>query len=248
MPLLNRSKAFASTSVTGQRRRELLAFQKQVGIRFRNLDLLNLAFAHRSYANEAGASGGNNEKLEFLGDSVLGMVISEYLFSELPEKSEGDLAKIKSFVVSESILAEVAMKVGLDNYVLIGRGEECSGGRTKKAILADALEAIIGAYYVDSGLRQSSKFVLKLFVPSIDRVLENKHDKDYKTLLQEYVQKRFKTYPRYRVVHRHGPDHNRTFLTEVRIRNQSYGRGQGKNKKEAEQRAAAHAYQALQGR
>ena len=232
--------------MSGERRRELLVFQKQIGIRFRSVELLNLAFVHRSYANEAGRTVGNNEKLEFLGDSVLGMVVCEHLFTELVDRTEGDLAKTKSFVVSETMLAEIAREIGLDNYILIGRGEEFSGGRMKKAILADALEAIIGAYYVDSGVRHAARLVLRLVVPKINRVLENRHRKDYKTLLQEYVQKRYKTYPRYRVVQKDGPDHNKTFVMEVKIGNRSYGRGTGKNKKEAEQCAAEGAYRALQ--
>lgn len=223
----------------------MLLFEKHIGIRFRKLELLNLAFCHRSYANESGADISNNEKLEFLGDSVLGLVVSEYLYRTLTDKAEGDLARIKSFVVSEDSLAEIAKSIKVDNFILIGKGEEYSGGRSKKAILADCMEAVIGAFYLDSGFKASMSFVLKYLVPEINKVLENRHKKDYKTLLQEYVQKRYKSYPRYSLVKKTGPDHDRTFWIEVTIQGKSYGPGKGKNKKEAEQHAAGIAYNDL---
>ncbi len=231
--------------ITSERKKELQLFEKHAGIRFRRLDLLNLAFSHRSFANENPANVGNNERLEFLGDSVLGLVVAEYLFTELPDRPEGDLAKIKSFVVSEESLAEIARKLKVDNFILIGKGEEYSGGRTKKALLADCLEGIIGAYFLDSGFKDARKFVQRYLAPEINKVLEDRHRKDYKTLLQELVQKRFKTYPRYELVKRTGPDHNKTFWMEVRINDRTYGPGSGKNKKEAEQNAARTAYLAI---
>jgi len=206
---------------------------------------LNLAFSHRSFANEINADVDNNEKLEFFGDSVLGLVVSEHLLFALQGRTEGDMAKIKSFVVSEDVLASIAKRLRVDNFILIGKGEEYSGGRSKKAILADALEAIIGAFYIDSGFKIVREFVRDQLIPEINKVLEDKHKKDYKTLLQEYVQKKFRSYPKYRVVQRKGPDHNRTFYIEVVVHNSTYGPGVGKNKKEAEQSAASIAYQAL---
>jgi len=206
---------------------------------------LNLAFSHRSFANEQDDGVDNNEKLEFFGDSVLGLVVSEYLVTSLPDKTEGDMAKIKSHVVSEEILAEIGRILRLDNFILIGKGEEYSGGRSKKALIADTMEAIIGAYYLDSGFKAVRTFIRNLLVPQINMVLEDRHKKDYKTLLQEYVQKWFKSYPRYRIVHRKGPDHNRTFWIEVSVGKRTYGPGTGKNKKEAEQQAAGIAYRAL---
>ena len=134
----------------------------------------------------------------------------------------------------------------MDNYILIGKGEEYSGGRSKKAILADCLEAIIGAYYLDSGFQASGRFVHQMLIPEINKVLENRHAKDYKTLLQEHVQKRMKTYPKYRVVQKTGPDHDKTFWIEVHIGERSFGAGKGKNKKEAEQEAARIAYEGMQ--
>ncbi len=237
-----RSRAIA---LTPDRRKELQLFQRHTGIRFRELEFLNQAFTHRSFANELGESAENNERLEFLGDSVLGLVVSEYLYESLPDQPEGELARIKSFVVSEASLSEIARGLRVDNFILIGRGEEYSGGRSKKAILADCLEAIIGAYYLDSGFAAAERFVHGMLIPEINKVLENRHAKDYKTLLQEHVQKRLKTYPKYRVVQKTGPDHDRTFWIEVHIGDRSFGAGKGKNKKEAEQEAARLAYEAL---
>lgn len=230
-----------------ERKKELQLFQKQAGIHFRDPALLNLAFSHRSFANESDAGIDNNEKLEFLGDSVLGLAVAEYLFRRFPDKAEGDLAKIKSFVVSEDSLVGIARNLKVDNFILIGKGEEYSGGRSKKALLADATEAIIGAYFLDSGFKSARKFILEYLVPEIDKVVENRHRKDYKTLLQEYVQKRFKNYPRYSLQKKTGPDHNKTFWIEVRINNRTYGPGKGKNKKEAEQSAAEIAFKQIGG-
>ena len=238
----NQKQNVIAPPVDQDRKKELLLFEKQIGIRFRKLELLNLAFSHRSYANESDGNIDNNEKLEFLGDSVLGLVVSDYLYRSLTDKNEGDLARIKSFVVSEESLAEIARGTKVDNFILIGKGEEYSGGRSKKAILADCMEAIIGAYYLDSGFKASRSFILKYLIPEINKVLENRHKKDYKTLLQEYVQKRFKSYPRYLLVKKTGPDHDRTFWIDVEIEGNKYGPGKGKNKKEAEQNAAGVAY------
>ena len=225
-----------------------MLFQKQAKIRFKSLELLNLAFSHRSYSNEQGGAVDNNEKLEFFGDSVIGLVVSEYLLSVLQDSTEGAMAKVKSFVVSEDSLAEIARALRLENFILIGRGEEYSGGRSKKTLLGDAMEAIIGAYYLDSGFKAVREFVQRLFAPEIHKVLEDRHRKDYKTLLQELAQKRYKSYPRYRVAQRKGPDHNRTFYIEVTVDKTTFGPGMGKNKKEAEQQAANIAYDALVSR
>ncbi len=229
-------------AVSNERRKELQLFEKTAGIRFRKIDFLNLAFCHRSFANETSQETDNNEKLEFLGDSVLGVIVSEYLFKNFPDKSEGHLARIKSFVVSENSLDQIARNLKVDNFILIGKGEEYSGGRSKKAILADCMEAIIGAYYLDSGFKAVRQFILNNIIPEINKVLEDRHKKDYKTLLQEYVQKRFKCYPKYVMVKKTGPDHDKTFWIEVKINDKTYGPGKGKNKKEAEQKAAGLAY------
>jgi len=243
--LLKKRIELNTPPISPERRKELKLFEKHAGIRFREPDFLNLAFCHRSYANENAGEFDNNEKLEFLGDSVLGLVVSDYLFQSLPGKVEGDLARIKSFVVSENSVETIAKELKVDNFILIGKGEEYSGGRSKKAILADAMEAIIGAYYLDSGFKSVKRFILRFFIPEINKVLEDRHEKDYKTMLQEYVQKRFRTYPRYTLVQKTGPDHDKTFWVEVKINGKSFGPGKGKNKKIAEQNAACEAYKAL---
>ena len=231
------------SSLTRERRAELSAFQKEAQARFRDIDLLNLAFTHRSCTNEDKSP--NNEKLEFLGDSVLGIVVANRLFELLADKAEGDLARVKSYVVSEESLAGISLALGIDRLLLLGKGEEHSGGRTKKAILADALEAIIGAYYLDSGFDAATKFVLRLVEPEIEKVLQNRHRKDYKTLLQEYLQKFHRRYPAYRLAKKTGPDHDRTFWISCAIGELEYGPASGKNKKEAEQGAACMAYEAI---
>jgi ribonuclease-3 len=243
--LFKRIKRAAALSLKPERKKELQLFEKHAGTRFRELEFLNQAFTHRSFANELGETGENNERLEFLGDSVLGLVVSEYVYETLPDQPEGELARIKSFVVSEASLSEIARGLRVDNFILIGKGEEYSGGRSKKAILADCLEAIIGAYYLDSGFQPARRFVHQMLIPEINKVLENRHAKDYKTLLQEHVQKRMKTYPKYRVVQKTGPDHDKTFWIEVHIGDRSFGAGKGKNKKEAEQEAARIAYEGM---
>jgi len=243
--LFTRERRGHGPALTAERKKELQLFQRHTGIRFRSLEFLNQAFTHRSFANELGESAENNERLEFLGDSVLGLVVSQYLYERLPDQPEGELARIKSFVVSEASLSEIARGLRVDNFILIGRGEEYSGGRSKKTILADCLEAIIGAHYLDSGFGPAERFVHSMLIPEINKVLEDRHAKDYKTMLQEHVQKRLKTYPRYRVVQKTGPDHDKTFWIEVHIGEKSYGAGKGKNKKEAEQEAARLAYEAL---
>ena len=173
------------------------------------------------------------------------MVTASLLYSDLTDQPEGELARIKSVVVSEATLSQIALNIGVDKCLILGKGEELSGGRTKKAILADAMEAIIGAYYLDSGYREAEKFVLKFMVEEVEKVLKNKHQKDYKTLLQEWFQKKYKKCPRYELVETSGPDHDRVFLVQVRLDNQIFGPEKGKNKKEAEQAVAKLAYSTL---
>ena len=169
-----------------ERVKELNAFCKRVNIKFKNIQLLEQAFHHRSITNEFKKEK-NNERLEFLGDSVLGMVTAAYLFNNL-ENPEGDLAKIKSSVVSEKALAPVAIQFGISKLLVLGHGEELSGGREKPAILADCMEAIIGAYYLDAGYKAAEKYVLEFIEPAVKNVLVNGM-KDYKTQLQELCQK-----------------------------------------------------------
>jgi ribonuclease-3 len=225
-----------------ERRLQLTSFERKAGIRFRSLELLDLSFTHRSHSNEEAAKSQNNERLEFLGDAVLGLVAATCLYERLGERNEGDLARIKSYVVSEEALSELALSLGVDQCLVLGKGEEQSGGRAKKAILADATEALFGAYYLDSGFDAAFRFVRSLVEPEIGKVLENRHHKDYKTLLQEYAQKYYRSYPLYKLVKRTGPDHDRTFWVSCELAGDEYGPTMGKNKKEAEQSAAKAAY------
>ncbi|HOX93037.1 MAG TPA: ribonuclease III [Spirochaetales bacterium] len=228
-----------------ERKDAVAAFQKSLGYRFKDSDLLTRALTHRSHVNEDSSSSGNNERLEFLGDAVLGMASASHLFSMLGDRPEGDLARIKSFVVSEDTLSGIALGLSMDALLLIGKGEERSGGRTKKAILADALEAVFGAAYLDGGFEKAKALVLRFIVPEIDKVLSDRHRKDYKTLLQEYAQKYHHVYPVYTLAKRSGPDHDRTYWMNCSLLSTSYGPGSGKTKKDAEQAAAAMAYEAI---
>ncbi len=234
-------------ALSRERKAQLAAFQKKAAIRFRSQELLNLSFTHRSCGNEDASRSQNNERLEFLGDAVLGLVAASSLYEMLGERSEGELARIKSYVVSEEVLSELAKALGIDECILLGKGEEQSGGRAKKAILADAAEALIGAYYLDSGFDAAFRFVRSLIEPEIGKVLQNRHHKDYKTMLQEYAQKYFRSYPLYRLTKKTGPDHDKTFWVSCELAGTEYGPHSGKNKKEAEQNAAQAAYDAIIG-
>jgi ribonuclease-3 len=225
-----------------ERKKELRSFSKFAGIRFKSLELLNLSLTHRSVSNEEKPGRQNNEKLEFLGDAVLGTITASLLYDRFPEKSEGELAKIKSVVVSEEILSGIALELRLDTLLILGKGEEQTGGRTKKAILADALEALIGALYLDSGFNAAVNFVSARINPEITRVLEKPVSQEYKSLLQELSQRKFRSYPIYKLIKRTGPEHERLFWIEVVVNGKSYGPCTGHSKKAAEQEAARLAY------
>ena len=239
---------FQKSSLSSERKSLLVSFCRELSIKFNDLQLLDLAFHHRSFSNENSEHKHiNNERLEFLGDSVLGMATASFLYEDMMENPEGDLAKIKSNVVSEKSLAPIARRIGIDKMLVLGRGEELSGGRNKDAILADAVEAVIGALYLDSGYEAAQKFVLSLIVPEIKKVQQNKGQKDYKTILQEYYQKKCKLCPVYELVKKTGPDHDRTFWVCVKLGNDVFGPCSGKNKKSAEQSAAKLAWESLNG-
>lgn len=231
--------------IDSQRSSVLKKFCKNLNISFKKIEILEIAFHHRSISNEKKFVS-NNERLEFLGDSVLGMVTAAYLYKNL-ENREGDLAKIKSAVVSEKALSEIALTFGIDKLLVLGLGEEKTGGRTKPAILADCMEAIIGAYYLDSGYKEAEKYVLSFIVPEINKVLETGiGQKDFKSVLQELSQKLFKALPQYKLISREGPQHAQIFKVSVEINSVLYGPTEGKNIKEAEQKAAKLALDSLQ--
>ena len=209
--------------------------------------LLNEAVTHKSYAHEMKINPGyNNEKLEFLGDAVLGLVISQHVFESYPLVTEGGLSKVKSVIVSAQVLSEKAKALGLGEYILLGKGEDKSGGRDRTALLADTLEAVIGAVYLLGGLEASRKLVLSLLREDVDNVFTGRMEKDYKTLLQEYIQKTQKLAPKYEIVREWGPDHNRNFESACSVNGKTLSTGTGKNKKEAEQSAAQQAIKKLQ--
>ena len=218
-----------------ERKSQLIKFCKSVKISFNNLDLLNQAFCHRSITNEVKYFK-INERLEFLGDSVLGMVTASYLYNHY-DIVEGDLAKIKSVVVSEKILSEIALEINIQNLLILGKGEEKSGGRKKPAILADCMEAIIGAYYLDSGFKSVEKYVLSFMIPQIEKVFDS-GIKDYKTILQEKFQKISKMCPRYELISKTGPEHAQVFSVVVHLNDMTYGPCSGNSKKQAEQEVA----------
>ncbi len=208
--------------------------------------LLDRALTHRSYAYENGGLP-TNERLEFLGDSVLGLIVTDTLFHEHPRLPEGQLAKLRAAVVNMRALAGVARALSLGNYIRLGRGEEGTGGRDKSSILADTLEAVIGAVYVDRGLDEAAQLVHRLFDPLIDRSASLGAGLDWKTSLQELTAAELLGVPEYQV-EESGPDHQKMFVASVSIGGDVYGTGEGRSKKQAEQQAAQTAWNTIQER
>lgn len=224
-------------------KRNYLDFEKNLEYSFNNKELLKNALIHRSFGNEHRRYKRiSNERLELLGDAVLDLVVTEYLYRSYANSTEGDLAKVKSMVVSEPVLAAISRKLEVGKFLLLSRGEELTGGRERSSILGDAFEAILGAIYIDSNFEQAKEFALRHIKDSIDHVDTNEEILDFKTILQEYSQKEYKVIPEYSVVKELGPDHQKIFEIEVRINNGSdevlVELGKGKNKKSAEQAAA----------
>jgi ribonuclease-3 len=205
--------------------------------------LLERALTHRSFAYEHGGLP-TNERLEFLGDSVLGVVVTEHLYRSHPELSEGRLAKLRAAVVNARALAEVAKDIGLGTHVKLGRGEEITGGRTKSSILSDTVEAVIGAVYISGGFEVARSVVHRLFDPLMDEAAGMGAGLDWKTSLQELAAEYTLGVPEY-VIEDAGPDHAKTFTAQVRVGDGLYGHGQGRSKKEAEQQAAETAYREI---
>jgi ribonuclease-3 len=218
------------------------AFQERTGIAFRDTDLLRLALTHRSYLGGEEAHGAqSNERLEFLGDAVLELSVIEHLYRTFPEAREGEMTQMKSLLVSRSVLAERAERLGLGDFVLLSTAERDAGGGERRSILADAFEAVLGAIYLDAGLPGARAFVARWLLRASDRILGNTQMQNFKSILQERIQARLRVHPRYRVVSEEGPDHEKCFTVEVLVRNHALGRGAGSNKKEAEQHAAQEA-------
>ncbi|NLJ40971.1 MAG: ribonuclease III [Clostridiales bacterium] len=215
--------------------------EKKIGYKFEEPRLLKNALTHSSYANESRGDIPDNERLEFLGDSVLGMIIASYLYNMFKEYKEGNLTRMRAGIVSEVALAEIARGIDLGHFLYLGRGESNSGGRDRDSVLADAMEAIIGAVYLEGGLAKARELVINLFKPIIDRNSQGRGFQDYKTLLQEELQRNGDKDIAYNVVAERGPDHSKTFVIQVSYDGKIIGKGKGRSKKEAEQQAAKRA-------
>ncbi len=220
-------------------------FLDSVGWKVKNRRLYEQALTHSSYAHEKGHRRSHNERLEFLGDAVLELVISDYLYEKYPNLSEGKLTKLRADLVCEASLARLAFELNLGQYLMLGKGEIISGGASRPALLADTIEALIGALYLDLGLDDGRDYVLGLYQSIMHELQEGVLRRDYKTLLQEFSQARFTYTPVYRIVRESGPDHNKTFEAEVSLNCEAVGFGQGRSKKEAEQAAAKEAWSKL---
>ena len=214
--------------------------EQKIGYRFHNRELLVTALTHSSYANERHGEAQSYERQEFLGDSILGLVTAEFLFTHEPPLPEGRMTRMRAELVCEASLHKTALELGLGSYMRLGRGEEHTGGRERPSILADMVEAIIAAIYLDSGMEEARRFILARVLR--DAAFDDSHrSADYKTRLQELVQRKSNQVIAYDLVEETGPDHDKTFTFEVLINGAVSGRGSGKTKKEAEQMAAAKA-------
>lgn len=225
-----------------QRKTALLQLCESLRIECRDLQLLHQALTHTSYANESRHLGSlHNERLEFLGDAVLDLVTSEYLYLHFPKLPEGELTKARAILVCEQTLAKKASALKIGQYLLLGKGEALSGGRERLSILADTFESILGALYLDQGFVNVAELILRLFREDLEQIERGEYVKDYKTLLQEVVQKSADSKISYEVLSESGLDHDKVFRVAVYVNNQQRGTGSGKSKKEAEQQAAREA-------
>ena len=221
--------------------------EKKLNYTFRDPNLLSEALSHSSYANEHRSAGlRSNERLEFLGDSVLGFVTAEFLFLQHPDLPEGDLTRIRAALVCEQSLYEVARKLDLGRYLKLGRGEEAGGGRERTSILADATEAVFAAVYLDGGIGAASTLIHRVLLDAEKEEVVEERRRDYKTALQELVQRQADQVLTYRMIGEEGPDHDKTFLAEVLLNGTQVGTGSGHSKKEAEQSAAKAALRKLE--
>lgn len=220
-------------------KKSICCIEKSLNYEFKDKRNLILALTHSSYANEnKNKKLLSNERLEFLGDTVLNMIISENIYRKYSNLSEGEMTKIRATVVCESSLVKCANKLGIGNYILLGKGEENTGGRTRMSILSDAVEAVIGAIYIDSGIEKAKCFVLDQMGEFVDKSVKGDIFMDYKTQLQEIVQRDGDRKITYEIIDEKGPDHDKIFISQVRVDNNVVGTGKGRTKKEAEQMAA----------
>lgn len=224
---------------------KLSDLEKILRIKFHNIGLLNEALTHRSYLNENKKIKRSNERLEFLGDSVLSLVASTEIFTKFPDHPEGKLTNLRSTLVRTETLAKIARDLDLGNFLFLSRGEEKEGGRDNQSLLADTFEAVLGAIYLDQGLEVAKQFLEKYLFPKIEPIAAGGEKYDYKSQLQEVVQQKNKITPVYKVLKEEGPDHNKTFTVEVLAGNNSLAEGSGRSKQEAEQSAAKTALEQI---
>jgi ribonuclease-3 len=226
--------------------REFQLLNGLLGYFFQNQRLMEEAFCHSSFANESGdPDHENNERLEFLGDAVLDLAISHVLMERFDDAREGDLSKYRARVVNERGLCQVARGLCLGDYILLGKGEEITGGREKPSILANTMEALLGAIYLDGGFSAAKEIIARLFLPLVDKIERGRGAGDSKSRLQEYTQDHFKTRPEYLLISESGPAHDKTFVVAISLNNKIMAEGEGKSKKVAEQKAAREAYRCL---
>jgi len=217
-------------------------FEERIGVRFKNVGLLQQAFTHRSYLNEHREEGlEHNERLEFLGDAVLELIVTRYLYEKFPTHPEGDLTAYRAALVNAVTLSEVASEIGMNDYLLLSRGEAKDTGRARSILLANAIEALIGAMYLDQGYDAAETFVEKYLFPKTEEIMRNKLWRDPKSTLQEKVQEAEGETPYYSVVRETGPDHDKQFIVGVYVKDMLLAQGSGKSKQEAEQDAARNA-------
>lgn len=219
--------------------KDIASFELSIRHTFKKKSLAREALTHKSYSHENQEKNHPfNERFEFLGDSVLGLVISDYLFNNFRDHSEAKLSKLRAYLVQEATLAEAAERLDIGRHLLIGKGEDMSGGRNKPSLLANAFEAVIAAIYLDSGMKKAREFILASLEPKILELVDNSLVMDFKTSLQELTQSRFGVLPEYQVKSEQGPEHDKMFEVSVQINNDTYGTGRGRTKKAAEQMAA----------
>jgi ribonuclease-3 len=235
------------SKLPNERIEHLTILEGLVSYTFKNITLLHTALTHRSFVNEnQDLNYRDNERLEFLGDAVLELCISDVLMKQFPEYNEGGLSKVRASVVNEQPLAKLAEEFRIGNFILLGRGEESSGGRHKDSILSNAFEAVIAAIYLDGGFEEALSFIARAFQPLIKEWTEDPFHHDYKTSLQELSQSKYKIIPKYRLIHEYGPDHSKIFEIRLTIPDIITAQGTGRSKKEAEQNAAHNALKELE--
>jgi len=236
----------SDTEVAIEQGSPLSRLQTALGLKFKDLSLLQQALVHRSYLNEAQASGlESNERLEFLGDAALGLIVSQKLYSDFPLLNEGDLTQLKTALIRWETLAQAAERLSLGDYLLLGRGEKLTGGQQRPSNLASAFEALVGAVLLDSGLVKARALVLRCLKPELAQMTAGRIALDSKSRLQQLVQARWQAMPSYRTVAAEGPDHAKVFTIEVLVDDRPLGQGQGRSKKEAESKAAQQALKAI---